>query len=306
MDISIIIPFFNEQNTLERTLTCIKRQKIKAKEVLFIDSGSTDNSKSIIADFSDKNPQLNIKVIHSGKMSPSTSINLGIKNSISDLITYIDCGLLIPENWLESNLNLMIRTKSKIISPSVYTCGKGLIDTSFIAHTYGYNSHSYVLTGSLINKKMIEDIGYLLPNARANYDVDFLAKTKKHGIRRSINPQVELRYYDTEFCSSFLSGVLKISKYSQNAWRVKSDKKPIIYILLIPLLVLSVYLNISIQLIMFYIITRGFVIPFIKSSSKLLLNIPVLLILPFTGLIIDVSRIIGYLHIHKLFNKEYQ
>ena len=33
-------------------------------------------------------------------MSPSSSINLGIKSSEEKIIAYVDCGLDIPSNWL--------------------------------------------------------------------------------------------------------------------------------------------------------------------------------------------------------------
>ena len=85
MRISIVIPFFNEEDSLLKTLSAINNQTHKADEVIFVDSGSTDNSKKIITEYSNSHQKLNIKILFSGEMSPSTSINMGIKNSKSEL-----------------------------------------------------------------------------------------------------------------------------------------------------------------------------------------------------------------------------
>ena len=269
MKISIVIPFFNEEESLLKTLCAINDQTHKAEEVIFVDSGSTDNSKKIITEYSKLHQELNIKVLFSGEMSPSSSINMGIKNSKCELIAYTDCDLEIPKNWLQSNLDLMKKNNSQIVSIKFYTSGKGVIDKSFIAHTYGYKSYFCPLTGSLMHKSLVEKIGYLLPNVRANYDIDFYAKLKKNGIKRCINPDVIIKYLGINFCNSFNSGILKIIRYSEGAWKVKSDKKPFLYIILTILFILSIFMNFSLLFLSLYFFLRGFLLPLLKSSSKI-------------------------------------
>ena len=54
-DISIIIPIFNEALSLNTLLNCISNQSISPKEVIFVDSGSTDSSNEIITNFINNN-----------------------------------------------------------------------------------------------------------------------------------------------------------------------------------------------------------------------------------------------------------
>ena len=302
MKISVVIPYYNESLTLEKTLKSLIHQTLKPFEILLIDSGSTDDSNLVINNFISKNNINNIFVHRSGEMTPSSSINLGVKKSTSDLIAYVDCGLNIPLNWLESNLDLMNATSFDVVSPQIYTMGNDLIDKSFIAHTYGYQSYTPCLTGSLIKKDIIKQINYFLPKARANYDIDFFKKINKLGFRRIVNNKIVLKYFGTEYCKSFKSGIYKISTYSENAWRVNGDIKPYFYIIGLLLLLASIHFNYETIIMEIYFIARGYMIPLIKSSLRILKNIPLLLLLPFTGLIIDISRIIGYLFLHKAFN----
>jgi glycosyltransferase involved in cell wall biosynthesis len=303
MTISVVIPYYNESDTLPQTLNALKNQTFKADEIIFIDSGSTDNSTSIIESFSKNNTSCNIKSYRSGLMSPSTSINLGIKKSNSNIIAYTDCGLNIPKNWLKSNYELMTTTNASIVSPQFFTKGKNIIDMSFVAHTYGCGSYTSVLPGSLIKKTVIENVGYFLPDVRANYDVDFINKIKNLGIKRIINESITFKYIGIEYCKSFSSGFLKISKYSENAWKVKNDFKPFLYTLGLVVLILSTHFDYISKILLFYFVLRGYVLPVIKSSYEIILNIPLLLILPVTGAVIDFSRIVGYLHLHKLINR---
>lgn len=286
-----------------QTLYSLKNQSIKPNEIIFIDSGSTDNSTSIIDLFAKNNQSCNIKFYKSGLMSPSTSINLGVKKSNSDIIAYTDCGLNIPENWLESNYELMEKTNTQIVSPQFFTKGKNIIDMSFVAHTYGFKSYTSVLPGSLIKRTLIEKVGYFLPDVRANYDVDFINKINDLGIKRIINKSIVFKYIGIEYCDSFASGFFKISKYSENAWKVKNDFKPFAYIIGITMLILFTNIDYIMKIGLFYFILRGYVLPLIKSSYEMILNIQLLLILPITGIVIDFSRIIGYLHLHKLINR---
>ena len=48
---SIIIPFLNSEDTLEKCLKSISYQKYKNIEIIFVDNGSKDKSKSIVEKF---------------------------------------------------------------------------------------------------------------------------------------------------------------------------------------------------------------------------------------------------------------
>ena len=124
MKISVVIPYYNESLTLEKTLNSLIHQTLKPFEILLVDSGSTDDSNLVINNFISNNNINNISVHRSGEMTPSSSINLGVKKSRSDLIAYIDCGLNIPLNWLESKSIRLSRVSvitAVEITPSVMT-----------------------------------------------------------------------------------------------------------------------------------------------------------------------------------------
>ena len=140
MSISVVIPYYNESETILTTLASIACQTHKPEEVLLIDSGSLDKTSMLIDQWIKNNGMINYKNIYSGMMSPSTSINRGIKASNGKFIAYVDCGLEIPSNWLMSNYKLIAEDGNHMVSNLIHTAGENIIDQSFIAQTYGFEN----------------------------------------------------------------------------------------------------------------------------------------------------------------------
>ena len=63
--VSVIIPMYNAQETIEQTLDSIRCQTMLSSilEVLIVDDGSNDNSKRIVEEYMIRNKQVPIKYI---------------------------------------------------------------------------------------------------------------------------------------------------------------------------------------------------------------------------------------------------
>ena len=304
MSISVIIPYYNESETILTTLVSLACQTYKPDEVLLMDSGSSDKTSVLIDQWIMNSGMTNYKNIYSGKMSPSTSINKGIKASKNKFIAYVDCGLEIPPNWLMSNYKLIEEDGNDMVSNLVYTAGKNIIDQSFIAQTYGFKSKTICLPGSLINKDIFTSTGYLIESVRAGYDVDFINKIEKFNIKRVINTEVCLKYFDFNYCQSYLSGFKKVYTYSLSGWETKGDLKPFIYMGMFILFLFIVYIE-HYYLLGFYILVRAVIIPFMKSNYKIEMLMPHRILFNFiAGILIELSRMIAYMNIFEIIRKK--
>tara|TARA_B110000444_G_scaffold224643_1_gene227991 strand:- start:23 stop:991 length:969 start_codon:yes stop_codon:yes gene_type:complete len=304
MSISVIIPYYNESETILATLESIASQDYKPDEVLLIDSGSSDSSSILIDQWIKENNANEYKNIYSGMMSPSSSINKGIRSSKNKLIAYIDCGLEIPINWLSSNYKLIKKNGDDMVSIKIYTAGKDIIDQSFISQTYGYKNKTVCLPGSIINKDIFKKIGYFIESVRAGYDIDFINKIEKSDINRSINKEVYLKYFNFNYCQSYLSGFKKVYVYSLSGWKTKGDFKPLIYIIMFFLFITILYSGQYYPLIL-YLLLRGIMIPFYKSNYEKVMLMPHRIIFNFiAGIIIELSRVFAYLNIFRIINKK--
>ena len=73
--VSIIVPVYNAERTLERTLFCIANQTYKNLEIILVDDGSTDSSGQICDAFAEKDPRC--VVIHKSNGGQGSAKNAG-------------------------------------------------------------------------------------------------------------------------------------------------------------------------------------------------------------------------------------
>ena len=101
--ISVIIPCYNSEKTIIRTLESIKKQTYTDFEVLIINDGSSDCTSNLIADFATKDNRFIIFNIPNGGVSNAR--NIGINNASGDYIIFIDSDDFISENYFENIIN---------------------------------------------------------------------------------------------------------------------------------------------------------------------------------------------------------
>ena len=92
--ISIIIPIYNSEKTLERTFKSLKNQTFKNFEIIAINDNSQDKSLEIAKKYTK-----NI-IIHKINKGPAVSRNEGIKKAKADLLAFIDSDCAATKNWL--------------------------------------------------------------------------------------------------------------------------------------------------------------------------------------------------------------
>jgi GT2 family glycosyltransferase len=83
---SVVIPLYNKEKSIAKTLASVKQQRFPASEIIVIDDGSTDNSiKQVLAA---NIPTL--KLIKQTNKGVSAARNLGVEKSSNEFIAFID------------------------------------------------------------------------------------------------------------------------------------------------------------------------------------------------------------------------
>ena len=101
--VSIIVPVYNAQNSLERCLMSIIRQRYPQWELILVDDGSQDDSLAICKRYSDKDSR--IRVIHTENCGVSSARNTGIENAHGEYITFVDSDDMIHTDFLSECLS---------------------------------------------------------------------------------------------------------------------------------------------------------------------------------------------------------
>lgn len=99
MDVSIIIPIYNAEKTLVRTLEALKIQSFDKFEVLLINNGSTDSSEKICFDYLERDERF--RYIYTDKKGVSNARNIGLEAATGEYICFCDADDIPDKRMLE-------------------------------------------------------------------------------------------------------------------------------------------------------------------------------------------------------------
>lgn len=89
MRLSIVIPARNEERFLPEQLLAIQEQSVQPDEVILVNDGSTDQTRSIMDIYCATNPDIDTKIIDTNErigIGVSAASNLGVASSTGDLL----------------------------------------------------------------------------------------------------------------------------------------------------------------------------------------------------------------------------
>jgi polyisoprenyl-phosphate glycosyltransferase len=107
-NLSVIVPCFNEEeNILEmyRRLSGVLKKTISNYEIIFVDNGSTDNSKKIFESLVKKDPHVAV-LIYSRNFGPHGAYTGGLDYVRGDAVVFIDGDLQDPPELIEKMVQM--------------------------------------------------------------------------------------------------------------------------------------------------------------------------------------------------------
>ena len=86
--VSVIVPVYNREKQLKRSVQSLLAQALKEMEILLVDDGSTDHTLQVCKELAEKDAR--IRVIHKENGGPGSARNAGIAESRGEYIAFMD------------------------------------------------------------------------------------------------------------------------------------------------------------------------------------------------------------------------
>ncbi len=116
--LSIIMPIYNCEAYLKRSIDSILNQDLSSFELILINDGSTDNTLSICKDYEEKDTR--VKVISVNHVGVSKVRNIGVKEAKAKYITFVDSDDYIEKNIYTKSLDYLKDNNLKMIVYNFY------------------------------------------------------------------------------------------------------------------------------------------------------------------------------------------
>jgi len=175
--VSIVVPCYNGESTISRCLDSVFSLDYPKKkiEVIVVNDGSTDNTRTILGKYMKKHSNLSvIKGNHEGK---SLSLNLGVKNAAYDIIMSVDADTFIEKDSLKRLVRPFQMKDVGATNGSCIPYNSDTIISIFQKIEYHYNnlirkSFSVIFNNGIwffgafacYRKSVLEEIGYFKTN----------------------------------------------------------------------------------------------------------------------------------------------
>lgn len=108
VEISVIIPAYNEERYIEKALDSLKKQSYKNFEIIVVDDGSTDRTREIVKKFKQ------VILINGKHAGPGASRNLGAENAKGEFLVFVDADMTFDKNYLKNLISPMKKSAQTI------------------------------------------------------------------------------------------------------------------------------------------------------------------------------------------------
>ena len=116
--VSIVIPVFNAELFLERTLLSVQQQTHENLEIIIVNDGSTDTSDQIAARYADSDRRF--QVITQRNSGVASARNHGLQHSLGEYVAFLDADDIWHPTKIERQMEVLLSSTNSTGWGSVY------------------------------------------------------------------------------------------------------------------------------------------------------------------------------------------
>ncbi|WP_010136855.1 glycosyltransferase family 2 protein [Ochrovirga pacifica] len=182
--ISVVIPLYNKEHTIVKTLQTVLNQTFKGYEVVVVNDGSTDNSVQAVQNYTSDS---RIKIINQENQGVSGARNTGVENAQFNYIAFLDG----DDEWFPTYLEKMKEAIDTFPNKEMY-CSAGMgknakgeyrprqinkYKKQIVEFDFFENPHVFLHVGAVVvTKKLFKKAGGFPLGMKRNEDFAFLYK----------------------------------------------------------------------------------------------------------------------------------
>ena len=234
VEISIIIPVYNEEKYIERCLNSLKEQSYPkvCYEVLVIDGGSSDKTISLAKKY---HSIFDLRILNNKKRQVTYALNIGIRESKGKYIIRMDAHAEYDKDYIKNCISTLKSTGADNVGGVAQTVGLGKIgkvNAEILSSKFGVGNSNFRLDSKsgyvdtvpfgAFKREIFDKIGLFNPELPRSEDNDFNSRIRASGGKVYLSSDIKFIYY----CRESVQGLLDQDLKNGNALFLTLRKNP--------------------------------------------------------------------------------
>jgi len=210
--VSVIVPCYNEQDTIRLLLEAIYRQSYPREqiEVIVADGYSTDLTRTVIADFQCEHPDLCVILVDNPKRIIPAGLNRALKVAHGEFVVRLDAHSVPYPDYVSSCVEALETGLGDSVGGvwEIRPGGSGWLARSIAAaaaHPLGVGDARYRLGGEAqvvdtvpfgaFRRSLVKQVGLFDESLLTNEDYEFNARVRQAGRKVWFDPAIRSEYF---------------------------------------------------------------------------------------------------------------
>jgi len=181
--VGVIISVYNGENYLAAAIESVLNQTYQSHNLIIINDGSNDKSFEVL-----KKYEKYILLIEQNNSGQAVSFNKGLKLDSSEYVSFLDADDIWPSYKLQKEVEFLNSNKQIEIITGLTANFKGLELKQQIFHPI----KGFMLSASLIRKKVFQKIGGFTEETGTNHILDFYSRCQLNNIKTCYYNEIAL------------------------------------------------------------------------------------------------------------------
>lgn len=233
MQVSVVIPVYNEEKYIEKCIESLLCQTFPKSDMewIFVDGCSKDQTKEILLRYQKQWPEL-IKILLNPNRTVPYAMNIGIGESVGTYIIRLDAHAEYPETYIEKCVHYLNTTDADNVGGLAETKGNsemGKIISLMLSSKFGVGNSQFRINGKsgfvdtvpfgAFRRTVFKKLGGYDKRLTRNQDNEMNYRIRKNGGKIYLAEDIHFAYYARDT----IKGILKMA-FQNGKWNVITSR----------------------------------------------------------------------------------